>query len=109
MLRCLAATATHLYVRDDREASLFMRRDARQMKLIWVKEEARYFPQEGWTGRIRLMRLEKLAFRRSKALVMVRGGRVLRGRLTATLRCSGDLSLTGIELWSLSCDNGIQG
>jgi hypothetical protein len=30
MLRCLAATAPRLHVRDDRDTSLFMRRDTRQ-------------------------------------------------------------------------------
>ena len=43
MLRNLAAIAARLRVRDDRETPLCMRRDARQMQLIWGKEEARYF------------------------------------------------------------------
>jgi hypothetical protein len=60
MLRNLAATAARLHVRDDRETPLYMRRDARQMKLIWQKEKAGYFSRAGWTGRIGLMRLAKL-------------------------------------------------
>src|ERR1700743_2670721 len=60
MLRCPAATPSRLHVRDDREAPLCMRRDARQMKLIWGEGEAGYFWREDWTGRITLMRLEKL-------------------------------------------------
>jgi hypothetical protein len=62
MLRRLAATASRLHVRDDRETPLFMRRDARQMKLIWGEDKAGYFSREGWTGQIRLMRLAKSAF-----------------------------------------------
>jgi hypothetical protein len=65
MLRCLAATASRLHVRDDREASLFMRRDVRQMKLICPEDKAQLFLREGWPGRIRLMRLAKSVFESS--------------------------------------------
>jgi len=45
-----------------------MRRDARQMKLIWAEEEAGYFWREDWTGRIGLKERGKLAFARGCGL-----------------------------------------
>jgi hypothetical protein len=79
MLQCLAATAPRRNVRDDREAPLLMRRDARQMKLIWVEEEARYFSREDWTGRIGLIRLAKSVFVRGRNLPVTSVGRGLTG------------------------------
>jgi hypothetical protein len=64
MLQNLAATASHLHVRDDRETPLCMRRDARQMQLIWGEDKAGYLSRQGWTGGIGLIRLVKLVFGR---------------------------------------------
>src|ERR1700753_1550772 len=71
MLRDLTATAPRLHVRDDRETPLCTRRDARQMKVIWGKEEAGYFLREGWTGRIRLKGRVKLASGSGRILRMI--------------------------------------
>ncbi len=44
--------------------SLLPRRNARRMRLIWVKRKAIYFLREIWTTQIRLKELTKLAFAR---------------------------------------------
>jgi hypothetical protein len=61
MLRCLAATAARLHVRDDGEAPLCMRRDAPRSELICGEDKAACFSRGGWTGGIGLMRLAKTA------------------------------------------------
>jgi hypothetical protein len=47
---------------DDRETPLMWARMARLMELIWAKREGIYFCNREWTGQIRLIRLNKLAF-----------------------------------------------
>jgi hypothetical protein len=66
MLRCCAATAPRLHVRDDRETPLLTRRDARRMRLIWGRRKAEYFYREIWTGRIALKARAKFDFWRKE-------------------------------------------
>jgi hypothetical protein len=54
------------YVRDDRETPLLLRRDGKDLDLIWVGGEAENFCKWDWTGGIGLNRLNKFGFTRNR-------------------------------------------
>jgi hypothetical protein len=47
----LASTASHPNVRDDRDTPLVGDETAKDMQVIWVKKEWKYFYDWGWTGK----------------------------------------------------------
>jgi hypothetical protein len=48
-------------VRDDREPPLQWDETAKDIDLIWVNREAKYFCKQDWTDPIALIRLDKLS------------------------------------------------
>src|SRR5215471_2453651 len=67
MLRCLAATAPRLHVRDDRDTPLFGRGGMRgKMRLICPTRQAEYFSRDDWTSGITLNARTKFDFWRSR-------------------------------------------
>jgi hypothetical protein len=65
----LSAISVHRippYVRDDRETPLLMRRDDKDLDLIWGGGEAENFCKWDWTGGIGLNRLSKCGGARNR-------------------------------------------
>jgi hypothetical protein len=55
-----ASIASQPYVRDDRETPLvYWAGMARDVEVIWVKMERKYFCEEDWTGSISLIQFNK--------------------------------------------------
>jgi hypothetical protein len=50
-------------------------RDGDHKQVIWVKRETKYFCEQGWTGQIRLNRLDKLDFWRNGFCTFARSDR----------------------------------
>jgi hypothetical protein len=59
-------------VRDDRDTPLMWGRTARDIEVIWVRRERKYFCNQGWTGQITLIRFDKSAVSRISTIGQAR-------------------------------------